>query len=208
MTGRVLALEQHLLASSEPGEKVMSDGELVRLTLAGETQAYEELVRRWAGRVTALCHARVGRAGVAEDMAQEALLRGFRSLRSLDHPDKFGPWLLGIAVRACLDWLKARERTQVPFSVLSRDGDTEAVLGHRAEFDGDTIDRADEVNRLMAEVARLPEECREVIMLYYYDDVTYRDLAQLLSVSPATVNARLTRARALLRERLGGAVRR
>jgi RNA polymerase sigma-70 factor (ECF subfamily) len=186
----------------------MSDGELVRLTLAGQTQAYEELVRRWAGRVTALCHARVGRAGAAEDMAQETLLRGFRSLRSLADPDKFGPWLSGIAVRACLDWLKAKERTQVPFSVLSRDGDTEAVLGNRAEVDGDAVGQADEVKHLLAEVERLPEECREVIMLYYYDDVTYRDLAQLLGVSPATINARLTRARSLLRERLGGTVRR
>ena len=48
----------------------------------------------------------------------------------------------------------------------------------------------------------LPEEYREVVMLYYYEDVTYRDLAQLLGVSAATINARLTKARALLRERL------
>jgi RNA polymerase sigma-70 factor (ECF subfamily) len=56
-------------------------------------------------------------------------------------------------------------------------------------------------------VEALPEECREVVMLYYYQDVTYRDLAQLLGVSPATVNARLTRARTLLRERLGSSAR-
>jgi RNA polymerase sigma factor (sigma-70 family) len=48
----------------------------------------------------------------------------------------------------------------------------------------------------------LPEEYREVVMLYYYEDVTYRDLAQLLGVSAATINARLTKARGLLRERL------
>jgi RNA polymerase sigma-70 factor (ECF subfamily) len=59
----------------------------------------------------------------------------------------------------------------------------------------------------MTEVEALPEECREVIMLYYYQDLTYRDLAQLLGVSAATVNARLTRARSLLRERLSGAAR-
>jgi RNA polymerase sigma-70 factor (ECF subfamily) len=185
----------------------MSDGELVRLTLAGQTHAYEELVRRWAGRVTALCHARVGRAGVAEDMAQETLLRGFRSLRSLSDPHKFGAWLSGIAVRACLDWLKAKERTQVPFSVLSRDGNAEAALGRRAEVDGEATGQADEIDYLLAEVARLPQEYREVILLYYYDDVTYRDLAELLGVSSATVNARLTKARMLLRERLGKAVR-
>jgi len=56
--------------------------------------------------------------------------------------------------------------------------------------------------RILTEVEALPEECRQVIMLYDYQDVTYRDLAELLGVSPGTINARLTRARALLRARL------
>jgi RNA polymerase sigma-70 factor (ECF subfamily) len=52
-------------------------------------------------------------------------------------------------------------------------------------------------------VAGLPEDCREVLLLYYQGDVTYRELGEMLEVSPATINARLTRARMLLRERLG-----
>ncbi len=184
----------------------MSDGELVRQALAGRSPAFEELVRRWAGRVTALCHARVGRAGAAEDLAQETLLRAYRGLRTLHEPDKFGPWLCGIAVRTCLDWLKSRERSQVPFSVLAPDHNVDQVLG-RPSLTEPELDHQDELRRLMGEVETLPEECREVVMLYYYQDVTYRDLAQLLGVSPATINARLTRARNLLRERLGSSAR-
>jgi|SRR5437660_9589608 len=180
----------------------MSDGELVRQTLAGRSQAYEELVRRWAGRITAMCHAKVGRAPEAEDLAQEALLRGFRSLSSLAEPEKFGSWLCGIAVHACLDWLKSKERTQIPFSVLSRDHDAEGFLGGRSDADCCALDREEELSQLMAEVEALPEDYREVVMLYYYEDVTYRDLAQLLGVSAATINARLTKARAMLRDRL------
>ena len=185
----------------------MSDGELVRQVLAGQARAYEELVRRWAGRVMALCHARTGRADAAEDLAQETLLRGYRSLASLVEPEKFGPWLCGIAVRACLDWLKAKERTQIPFSALSPDCNPEGFIPSRAEPDGLALDREEELRQLMAEVEALPAECREVLMLYYYEDVTYRDLAQTLGVSTATINARLTKARALLRERLGKKVR-
>ena len=59
----------------------------------------------------------------------------------------------------------------------------------------------------MEEVESLPEAHREVLLLYYYDDVTYRDLADWLGVSPATINARLTQARAMLRERMSGARR-
>jgi RNA polymerase sigma-70 factor, ECF subfamily len=177
---------------------MMSDGELVRQALAGRTEAFELLVRQYAGRITALCHARVRRADVAEDLAQETFLRGYRALPTLADPNKIGPWLCGIAHRACLDWLKAKARTTVAFSALGPDHDPEEVAA-RTEVVG--LD-ADEVHKLLAEVEALPDDYREVVMLYYYQDLTYRDLAALLGVSPATVNARLTKARALLRDRL------
>ena len=186
----------------------MSDGDLVHQALAGRAQAFEELVRRWAGRVTALCHAKVGRADMADDMAQEALLRGYRALSSLAEPEKFGSWLCGIAVRACLDWLKAKERTQIPFSSLGVDRNPEGFIPCRPETDGFALDREEELQQLMAEVEALPEDYRQVLMLYYYEDVTYRDLAQTLGVSSATINARLTKARAMLRERLCKKMRR
>ena len=177
----------------------MSDAELVRLARAGRTEAFAELVRRWAGRVTALCHARLGRAHVADDLAQETLLRGFRALGSLNDPDRFGPWLCGIALRTCLDWRKAKQNGQVPFSVLNSERDSEELLPGR---DDSTVERNDEARHLIAQVEALPEDCRQVVMLYYYQDVTYRDIARLLGVSTATVNARLTKARSLLRTRL------
>ena len=60
---------------------------------------------------------------------------------------------------------------------------------------------------LLAEVEALPDDYRQVVLLYYYQDLTYRELADLLRVSPATINARLTKARALLRARLSNAWR-
>lgn len=178
----------------------MGDGELVRQARAGRKAAYAELVRRWAARISALCHAKVGRADAADDLTQEALLRGFRGLESLADPDRFGPWLCGIAVRTCLDWLKSKERSVLPFSALGPESSPDALPERVAPNGPD----ADEVRLLLAEVEALPEEYRQVVMLYYYEDTTYLDVARLLGVSSATVNARLTKARALLRERLSG----
>jgi RNA polymerase sigma-70 factor (ECF subfamily) len=59
----------------------------------------------------------------------------------------------------------------------------------------------------MAEVETLPEEHRQVVMLFYYQELKYRDIAEILGVSTATVNARLTKARVMLRERLNGCPR-
>jgi RNA polymerase sigma factor (sigma-70 family) len=186
---------------------VTSDGDLVRRVLGGDAAAYEDLVRRWAGRVLAVCHSRVGRAGMAEDLAQESLLRGYAALGSLSDPDKFGPWLHGIATRVCLDWLKAKERTQVTFSDLGGGSDPEGFLrASRGERPEDGIEKEDEVRSLLAEVSRLPEELRRVLFLFYYEDLSYRDMAEVLGVSAATVNLRLTKARGLLRRRLGAPV--
>ncbi|HEV7226485.1 MAG TPA: RNA polymerase sigma factor [Pirellulales bacterium] len=181
----------------------MSDGDLVRQTLAGRTAAYEELVRRWSARLLAFCHAKVRSRHAAEDLAQEALLRGFRSLASLAEPEKFGSWLRGIALRACLDWFKNKQNRQAPFSVLAGGRlDAEELV----ESDGEARraeERDEQVRQLMDEVEALPDEYRETLMMYYYQDVTYQELADALGVSAATINARLTKARALLRQRMG-----
>ena len=178
-----------------------SDSDLVVLAQGGQPAAYEELVRRWSARVLAVCHARVRSAHTAEELAQEALLRGLRALATLEEPAKFGPWLCGIASRVCLDWLKCGQARQVSLDAMS-DGQADAWVAQTGEPPDELAARADDQRRLLAEVATLPEPYREVIMLYYYDDVTYHDVAAMLGVSAATVNARLTKARAMLRERL------
>jgi RNA polymerase sigma-70 factor (ECF subfamily) len=182
------------------------DSDLVREAQGGERRAYEELVRRWSARVLAVCHAKIRSAHIAEEVAQEALLRGLRSLGTLDDPAKFGPWLCSIASRVALDWIKSSQSRQVSLDAIASGGAASWVVQ-----DGDAPDeaaaRADEERRLLDEVALLPEPYREVIQIYYYDDVTYEEVASFLGVSAATVNARLTKARALLRERLSGVER-
>jgi RNA polymerase sigma-70 factor (ECF subfamily) len=178
-----------------------SDSDLVGLARGGQPAAYEELVRRWSARVLALCHAKVRSAHTAEELAQEALLRGLRSLATLQEPANFGPWLCGIASRVCLDWLKCGQARQVSLEAIS-DGHVDGWVAQAGESPDEAAARSDDQQRLLAEVATLPESYREVIMLYYYDDVTYHDIAGVLGVSAATVNARLTKARAMLRERL------
>src|SRR5271168_632201 len=155
-----------------------SDAELVRQACAGRTEAYTELVRRWAARITALCHARVGRAHVADDLAQDTLLRGFRCLHTLNDPERFGAWLCGIALRICLDWLKAKKNAQVPFSALGDEQNPHDFLHDPHCSVATAMERDDDRRRLLAEVEALPEEYRKVVMLYYYDDVTYRDVAE------------------------------
>lgn len=180
----------------------MTDGQLVRRALSGATPAYETLVRRWTARIMGVCHARVGRAAAAEDLAQETLLSGLRALPTLTEPEKFGPWLCGIATRTCLDWLKKSERTEVSLSATGTSDDGEARFAATGHDAAAIAEQADDVRHMMDEVEKLPEPLREALMLYYYEDCTYADLAKRLGVSAATINARLTQARMALREKL------
>ena len=170
-----------------------TDADLVREALSGRTGAYSTLVHSWSARVLAVCHGRVGNASTAEDLAQETLLRALRALGSIRDPQRFGSWICGIATRTCLDWLKSKQRTEVSIEAA------EATAGD-VPSDGESSD--DAWDQLYQEIEQLPAECREVLMLYYYSESTYQELGEMLEVSAATVNARLTKARKLLRHRL------
>ena len=169
----------------------------MRAAQGGRREAYDVLVRRHAAKIGAVCRSRLGPRGPVDDMVQEAFLRGYRALGSLTDPEKFPSWVYGIATRACLDWLKAKERTQIPFGPLGPD-----AVRSPDEPPGD----GDRNERLMQEIDALPEAYREVVMLFYYKKQTYLEMSAMLELSPAGINARLTKARALLRARLAGAV--
>ncbi len=173
----------------------MSDAQFVEQTRAGHDGAYEELVRRWAPRVLAFCRCRVRREDVAEDLAQEALIRGYRRIRSLREPAKFGAWLIGIAELVCRDW-RRRRRPDLPLE------DRAANLPDPADGVDVAAEKREELVELWRAVDALPALYRDTLTLYYSDDFTYQDLAEALDVSVATINARLTHARLILRERL------
>lgn len=180
----------------------MTDAALVARALQGDAAAQGELVRRWSARIFAFCYVRCGSRHGAEDLAQETLLRGLRGLPSLDSPERFGPWLRGIAQHVYLDWRKSKQASQVPLSSLGPDGAADELLASAPDVAVRAVDHDDDLRELRRAVAALDEDARETLLLYYAQDVTYAELAEMLGVSPATINARLTKARAALRERL------
>ena len=184
----------------------MTDGELVRRALQADVAAYDQLARRWAARVLAVCHARIARRDVAEDLAQEALLRGLEGLATLKSPERFGPWLRGIAVHVCQDWGRASAARDAAFATDGSNGNPYAIASSQPPI-GFDIESREESGRLLDQVHSLPGELREVVLLYYYDDMTYDELANVLGVSKATVNVRLAKARDALRRQLSPASR-
>lgn len=173
-----------------------TDAALVGAAGQGRREAYEELIRRYTGAIAAVCRSKLGVRGPVDDMVQETFLRGYRALATLDEPDKFGSWLYGIAVRTCLDWLKDKDRSEVSFD----------EAGERPARPA--ADDGDREARVQGAVHQLPEIYREAILLFYYKKHSYEEMSRLLGVTSAAINARLTKARAMLRGRLARAVER
>ena len=175
----------------------MTDGELVRQALNGHVSAREELARVWAPRVLAMCRARIGHRA-AEDAAQESLGKAFHELRQITDPDRFGGWLRSIASRVCVDW---HRRNRVPGrSAASADAAVlENVPARSGTRDPDEIDQQ---MLLWRAVDHLPEELREVLLLFYCDNLSYDAIADWLGVSRSTVNSRLAKARESLRRQM------
>lgn len=169
------------------------EAEQVQRARAGEREAYAELFRRHAPRVGAVCCARLGWRGPLDDMVQETFTRAWSELRSLGSAERFAPWLRGIALHVCADWQRRSGREERLLVSLAEPIDPPA-----RESDG-----PDEEGRaLLDAVDALPEIFRETVTMFYFGERSHREIAATLGISAAAVNARLGKARALLRESL------
>lgn len=121
----------------------------------------------------------------AEDIAQQALLRGFTDIGQLRDSRQFGAWIGRIAKNLCIDLIRSRKRKQ---NMSLRD-----VAGQR---------HSEQYAELQAALAKLPDDSRLVLMLYYFDGRSTKNIAKTLDISQGAVHARLSRARKQLRTQL------
>ncbi|WP_433227796.1 RNA polymerase sigma factor [Actinomadura formosensis] len=167
----------------------MNDELLVVRCQLGEREAFTELVGLWHVPVWTFVR-RMLDAERADDVVQEIWVAVLRSLPRLADPSRFAPWLFTIARRTVLDRL-CREYTVTE----TPGGATETPTEDLAE---EVADRTD----LIAALASLPTLEREILILFYLEDLSIADCAQICEVPAGTVKSRLYRARRLLREHL------
>lgn len=168
-----------------------SDAELVRKALADSPWACEALVFRYQRSARAVARAAGVEPSSADDVVQEAFLRGFRQLAGLREPASFGPWFLAIVRNLAKSHLRGAGRV----CILE---DLEAVESREPE----TLEGKEFREALWRKVAELPEGIREAVFLYYHEGESVRAVARALGTSPSAAKARLKRGRGILRARL------
>lgn len=172
----------------------MFDSALMERATAGDRTAQGELARQVYPRVLAFCRSQVQQLADAEELAQETLLRAMTRLATLHQADQFFSWLRGIAANVCRDWHR-RHRPTVPLM--------DEVVMPDIQLPLESISESDERLLLRQSIAELPTKLQEVVFLFYYEEMTYDQMAAWLGVARATINERLSKAREILRLRLG-----
>jgi RNA polymerase sigma-70 factor (ECF subfamily) len=176
----------------------VDDTALIRRCLGGEVACYEALIERYSSRIVNLAYAMTGDRSYAEDIAQEAFVRAYRSLPKFQGKAKFSSWLYQIALNLCKDHLKAKSRHARPVS----DEQMESVDGNPREEAPRAVVDAEFSERMKAAINALPLLYRESFVLRHLQGLEYVDVAAITGVPADTVRVRAYRAREMLRERL------
>jgi RNA polymerase sigma factor (sigma-70 family) len=157
----------------------------------GERPAFDALITRWHEPMIRYLRS-LSDAQSAADLAQETWIRVFRGITRLREPAKLRAWLFGIAHRVAIDRL--RGKYAVP---PMADVDVSQI-----EFDDTGMNLEEEIATLERGLANLPVIEREVLTLFYLQELSLEEMAEVLGIPLGTVKSRLFRARQLLRREL------
>ena len=174
-----------------------NEAKMLAQARAGDDDAFTHIVETYQKPVFSLCYRMLGNAGDAEDAAQEAFLRAYRYLNRYDPNRSFATWLLSIASHYCID--RIRKKKLPSFSI-----DNEAHDWWQPPDSGPTpeavmvMDQKQERVRELLDV--LAPKDRAAVVLHYWYDYSYEEIAESLAISESAVKSRLYRARRALAE--------
>jgi len=184
-----------------------NDAELVRQTLAGNQDAFSELVRRYQGLVFGLAYSLVGNVQDAEDLAQDAFLSAYTNLNQLREHQKFGSWLRQITANFCRAYQQRHsyeaKGVQLFDSTLSSSFARQvAQIAAPEPLPDEIVEQNERQARIRQVVDSLSENNRLAVVLFYMHDFSLREISHFLEISISAVKARLHKARKQLKERL------
>ena len=184
---------------------MVADEILVKKAQGGDTSAYGELVCRYQDRVYGLAMRVLASPEDARDACQETFIKTFRALPGFNFRAAFATWLYRVAYNTCMDLQRKRGRERS--RSVSMEGDEitrcaglrdDALGPEEVCLDGERL------GDLRRAVAELPEEYRLALVLHHYQELSYRQVAEVTGLAEKTVATRIHRAKNMLRKRLLG----
>jgi RNA polymerase sigma-70 factor, ECF subfamily len=196
-----------------PGLFGVSDEQLMwRVRTQDDGDAFGQLVVKWQGAIQRLCVRMIGDSHRGEDMAQEAFSRLFAHRKDYQPSARFSTYLWRVAMNLCYDELRrVKRRPEMPLEISVVDGDeTFSVLDGHATGDlqpDAALQRHEQAEMVRQALQRLPEHYRSVLILRHYENLKFREIADVLDVPEGTVKSRMAEGLDLLQQILSRVLR-
>ena len=180
------------------GQSTSNDAELLRLVDAGNEEAFQILVDRYSGRIYTLVGGMLRDRAEIEDVVQDVFFKVYRKAGGFEGKSSFFTWLYRVALNTATDHLKKKRnekaRSVEDFAVLEVEADSSPPETG--------LSREELRQQLARAIGSLPAKYRDILVLREYEGCSYEEIAEVLSCSKGTVESRLFRARARLKDKL------
>ena len=185
----------------------LSDSELVALARSGERDAFRLLIERHQATAERVALRIVRHPEVAKELRQEAMLQAYLSLDGLRDEERFQSWLYGIVLNVCRGYLRDQRDSHLSLEAASGGSRFGATPAAPEESGPEEAAEAREQHRAVLEAVNgLSPKYRAATLLFYFEQLSVREVAASLGVSASAVKGRLHRARRQLKEQLGPVV--
>ena len=186
-----------------------SDGQFVTKALAGDRKAFDELIRRYQRQAVAVSYRLLGNTHDALEVTQDAFLKAYGSLSTLQKPEAFGGWLMRIVSNLSLNYRRSRKtRAQLPLDDLLGPTDARQTDTSGSEWmaaSGDPVRRleSEEMGRKLQEALnQLPEKQRQALVMFTMQEMPQKEVAEALNCSVEAVKWHVFQGRKKLKELL------
>jgi len=190
-------LEKACILSTEEAEasvyRHQDEVSLLRAALAGETEAWGEIVSRYKDAVFGLCLGFLRNRADAEDLTHDAFIRAYDNLRRYHLEKRFSTWMFTIAANLCRNRLRYRKNHPVveqPKHIAGGRDPASIVAGE------------DRQRRVQEALNALPYGYRAPLVLRFFNDLSYREIGEILGIPEGTVKTRIHRGKAMLKDRI------
>ena len=204
-TVRVVEPDARAGASSAPDRRSfgqggsfddLDDASLVAACLEGERAAFDVIVARHRRTVYQVCYRFAGNHEDASDLSQEAFVRAWRGLKTFKGESALATWLYRITVNACLNRANVKRPEMEPL-------EADRLVDQYAEAPGEDLIRGERALAVRRAIAELPERQRATLILRVYQELSHKQIAEILGSSVGAVKANFFHALKNLKKTLG-----
>jgi RNA polymerase sigma factor, sigma-70 family len=179
-----------------------TDEQLVEQAVAGNPEAFGEIVKRWERKIFALCYGMLSREEDARDAVQETFISAYRNLSNFRGEAKVSSWLHRIAVNQCLTKQRQTKIRAESFPDDESETSETAFIASNGDSPSLTTEQSERLRLVRQAVAALPAELRQVVLMKEFEEMTFQEIADALDLPLSTVKSRLYTALKQLRLKL------